>query len=462
MSQGSAAEPRDVSADSTAADAQLTDERRGRKAALASLVGGTLEYYDFYIYATAASLVFGQIFFDSTGVLATLSSLATFGVAYLARPFGALILGHLGDRIGRRSILIITVAVMGACTFLIGALPTYDQAGIIAPILLVVLRIGQGISAGAETAGASSITIEHAPVGRRGYFASFSTVGLSSGFVLASLAFLPVAAMDEADRLSWGWRIPFLISIVLVIIGYYVRRQLAEPEVFKEVKNEQATASVPVAEVLRRQPGDFIRVILMSLVFALNTLIPVFGLSYATNTVGLDSQVMLWVTIAANALAVVCLPLSGRLSDRFGRKPVYVVGAFGCAASTFVYFSAISTGNYALVFGAGILLTGVFYSGCAGVYTSYFPELFSVKTRFTGMALGLQLALVLSGFAPTIATSLVGEDPANWMPAALLGAGLSAVAGLTALLTRETAHVPLEELGPPGRAVSAVVPDSVQ
>jgi MFS family permease len=428
-------------------DSQLTDERRGRKAALASLVGGALEYYDFYIYATAASLVFGKIFFDGTGVLATLSSLATFGVAYLARPFGALILGHLGDRIGRRSILILTVSLMGTCTFLIGALPTYDQVGIIAPILLVVLRVGQGISAGAETAGASSITIEHAPVGRRGYFASFSTVGLSAGFVLASLSFLPVVAMDEAAQLSWGWRIPFLLSAVLMIIGFFVRRQLAEPEVFKGIKNERATATVPVAEVLRRQPADFIRVVLMSLVFTLNTLVPVFGLSYATNTVGLDSGAMLWVTISANALAVVCLPLAGRISDRIGRRTVYAVGGFGCAASTFIYFSAISTGNYVLVFCAGILLTGVFYSGCAGVYTSYFPELFSVKTRFTGMALGLQVGLVFSGFAPTIATGMVGEDPANWMPAAVLGAGLAALAGLTALLTRETAHVPLTDLG---------------
>lgn len=428
-------------------EGQLTDARRGRKAALASFVGGTLEYYDFYIYATAASLLFGKVFFSGSGLVATLSSLATFGVAYLARPVGALVLGHFGDKFGRRRVLLLTVGLMGVCTFLIGVLPTYEQVGILAPILLVILRIGQGFSAGAETAGASSITIEHAPVGQRGFFASFSTVGLSAGFVLASLVFVPIAAMPEADRLAWGWRVPFLLSVILMVIGFLVRRQLAEPEVFKETKQENRTASVPVLQVLRRQPADFVRVVLMSLVFALNTLVPVFGLSYATNTVGLDSSVMLWVTVAGNAVALIALPLLGGLSDRVGRKPVYAIGAFGCAVSTFIYFNSISTGNYALIFAAGILVTGIFYSGCAGVYTSFFPELFSVQTRFTGMALGLQLALVLSGFTPAIATALVGTDPANWMPAALLGGGLSVLAGIAALTARETAKTPLEELG---------------
>ncbi|HEV8177742.1 MAG TPA: MFS transporter, partial [Gemmatimonadales bacterium] len=245
-----------------------TDERqlkRAKKAALAAFLGGALEYYDFFIYATAASLIFSKIFFPAGDpTIALLASFATFGVAYVARPFGAVVFGHLGDKIGRKNTLVMTLVLMGGATFLIGVLPDFNTAGYWAPALLVLLRLMQGLSAGAETAGASALTTEEAPEGRRGFFASFAMSGISFGIVLASLAFLPVAAMSEADRLSWGWRIPFWLSILVLIVAFLVRRSLDEPEVFEEKHDHGELVKLPFVKMFRTHPAQFFQVALMS------------------------------------------------------------------------------------------------------------------------------------------------------------------------------------------------------
>src|SRR4051795_13344443 len=244
-----------------------TAERMPKKAALASFVGSALEYYDFFIYGAAAGLVFPEVFFpDSDPSTATLLSLATFGVAYVARPIGAVIIGHFGDRVGRKRMLVLTLLMMGLATFLIGALPSYAAVGVLAPVLLVALRLLQGLSASGEQAGANSLTLEHAPEGRRGFFTSFTLTGTQAGLILANLVFLPVALLPDEQLFSWGWRIPFFLSAVVVAVGYWVRRSLPEAPEFEKVEQAHAVAKLPIAVLMRDHWLSVIRVIICALV----------------------------------------------------------------------------------------------------------------------------------------------------------------------------------------------------
>ncbi|WP_457973032.1 MFS transporter [Arthrobacter sp. D1-17] len=423
--------------------------KRARKAALAAFLGGALEYYDFFIYATAASLVFSKIFFPAGDpTVALLASFATFGVAYVARPFGAVVFGHLGDRIGRKNTLVLTLVLMGAATFLIGVLPDFNTAGYWAPALLVVLRLMQGLSAGAETAGASALSTEEAPTGRRGFFASFAMSGISAGIVLASLAFLPVAAMSEADRLSWGWRIPFWGSILVLIVAYLVRRSLDEPEVFEEKHDHGELVKLPFAKMFKTHPAQFFQVALMSFETVTNTFMQAFGLAYAVS-VGVPASTMLWVSIAGNVLAIATQPLMAHLSDRFGRRPVFIAGVLGSGIMIFVYFSVISTGNIPMIFLTSTLITAGTYAMSNAIYPAWFSELFNVKVRYSGMAIGLQIGILCAGFTPLLGTALVGADKANWGPAAWIVAASSVLAVAGALWAKETSKTPLRELGNP-------------
>ncbi|GAA1271848.1 MFS transporter [Arthrobacter pascens] len=423
--------------------------KRAKKAALAAFLGGALEYYDFFIYATAASLIFSRIFFPSGDpTIALLASFATFGVAYVARPFGAVVFGHLGDKIGRKNTLVLTLVLMGSATFLIGVLPDFNTAGYWAPALLVVLRLMQGLSAGAETAGASALSTEEAPEGRRGFFASFAMSGISAGIVLASLAFLPVAAMGEADRLAWGWRIPFWLSLVVLIVAYMVRRSLDEPEVFEEKHDHGELVKLPFAKMFKTHPAQFFQVALMSFETVTNTFMQSFGLAYAVS-VGVPASTMLWVSIVGNIIAIGSQPLFARLSDRFGRRPVFITGVLGSGAMIFVYFSVISTGNVAMIFLTSTLITAGTYSMSNAIYPAWFSELFNVKVRYSGMAIGLQIGILCAGFTPLLGTALVGADKANWAPAAWIVAASSVLAVAGALWARETSKTPLRELGNP-------------
>ena len=423
--------------------------KRAKKAALAAFLGGALEYYDFFIYATAASLIFSRIFFPSGDpTIALLASFATFGVAYVARPFGAVVFGHLGDKIGRKNTLVLTLVLMGSATFLIGVLPDFNTAGYWAPALLVVLRLMQGLSAGAETAGASALSTEEAPEGRRGFFASFAMSGISAGIVLASLAFLPVAAMGEADRLAWGWRIPFWLSLVVLIVAYMVRRSLDEPEVFEEKHDHGELVKLPFAKMFKTHPAQFFQVALMSFETVTNTFMQSFGLAYAVS-VGVPASTMLWVSIVGNIIAIGSQPLFARLSDRFGRRPVFITGVLGSGAMIFVYFSVISTGNVAMIFLTSTLITAGTYSMSNAIYPAWFSELFNVKVRYSGMAIGLQIGILCAGFTPLLGTALVGADKANWAPAAWVVAASSVLAVTGALWARETSKTPLRELGNP-------------
>jgi len=437
----------------TTAGGGSTTERVPRKAALASFVGSMLEYYDFFVFGSAAGLVFPTVFFaDSDPRTATLLSLMTFGVAYVARPIGAVIIGHFGDRVGRKKMLVLTLLMMGASTFLIGALPSYAAIGVAAPILLVVLRIFQGLSAAGEQSGANSLTLEHAPEGRRGFFTSFTLSGTQAGLILATLVFIPVSALPEEQLYSWGWRIPFFLSAFVVAVGYWVRRTLPEPPEFEQVERTEGVAKLPVAVLFRNHWASVLRVILCALVSVVSTIVATWSLAYATGETGpqLDKPTYLWVIVAANVVALGAIPMWARLSDRIGRRPVFVAGALGSAVCIFPFLWAVGHGNFALIFVFGVLLSGVVYSAANGVWPSLYGEMFGTKVRYSGMAIGTQIGFALGGFSPTIAAAIVGEGANGWLPVAWLAAAAATVAGLCALTARETAHVPLARLGEPG------------
>ena len=428
------------------------DESKVRRAAAASFFGSMLEYYDFYIYASAAALIFGRLFFSaSAGATGTLAALATFGVGYIARPIGGIVLGSLGDRIGRKKVMLFTVVLMGTSTFLIGCLPTYKSIGLLAPLLLVVLRLAQGFSAGGEQAGANSLTLEHAPARKRAFFTSWTLTGTQVGFILASIVFVAIAALPEDALLSWGWRIPFWCSAVVMVVAYMIRRTLEEPEVFEQARQaNQDDRRVPALAVVRSHPLEILRVMLCAFVAVNGTTFTIFGLAYATgDEIGLSATTMLWVAIFANACALVIIPVTAMVADRIGRKPVFITGAIGGAITMFVYFFALSTGNIALILLGAFLVTSLFYSMFEATWPSFFAEMFSTEVRYSGTAIGTQFGFGLAGFAPTIGYAIIGDGKYGWLPVTVMVAVVLAIAAAAAATARETYLTPMAELGKP-------------
>lgn len=429
------------------AETETDAVRTPRKAALASWIGSAVEYYDFFIYGTAAALIFPKLFFSAGNPqAAAIASFATFGVAYITRPLGAVALGHIGDRFGRKKVLTFTLLLMGLSTFMIGCLPTYDQIGILSPILLVIARLLQGVSAAGEQAGANSMTLEHAPANKRAFFTSFTLSGTQAGLILATLVFLPITQMPEAQMLSWGWRIPFFLSALVVAVGFWVRRTLPETPVF-EKEQENETAGLPVAVLFRKQWDDVLRVIFAALVSVVSTIFSVFTLSYAVNTMKIDRPTMLTVLILANVVALGAIPAFAALADRIGRRPVFIFGALGSAALIWPYMWAISQGNLPLIFVFGILLSGVVYSAANGVWPSLYGEMFDTKVRLSGMAIGTQIGFALGGFAPVISAALLGDGPTGWVPVAAFVTATAGIAAVSIVTARETYRTPMEMLG---------------
>ncbi|MEV4974696.1 MFS transporter [Streptomyces scopuliridis] len=426
-----------------------TPQGKPRKAAFAAWIGSVLEYYDFFIYGSAAALIFPKVFFSPDDpATATLISLATFGVAYAARPVGALFLGHFGDRLGRRKIMVWTLVLMGVSTFLIGCLPTYAQVGTLAPVLLVLMRVLQGLSAAGEQASANAMTLEHAPENRRGYYTSFTLNGTQAGQILATLAFIPVAALPDEQLYSWGWRIPFLLSVVAAVAGYLIRRNLDETPVFQQASADQDVARMPLVELVRNHWADVLRVVAAALIATASTIFSVWALTYATSdAVGLSKSGMLWASGCANAVALLAIPLWARLSDRIGRKPVFLTGALGCAVMIYVYLWAISTGSYPLVFATGLLFFGVVYSAANGIWPSFYGEMFPARVRLSGMAVGTQIGFAFAGFAVTFAARIAGPDGDNWKGVATFTAVFCVICAIAVATGRETHKVPTAELG---------------
>ncbi|MFJ9157785.1 MFS transporter [Streptomyces griseoviridis] len=420
-----------------------------RKAAAAAWIGSALEYYDFFIYGSAAALIFPKVFFDASDpATATLLSLATFGVAYAARPVGALFLGHFGDRVGRKKIMVFTLILMGVSTFLIGCLPTRAQVGTLAPVLLVLCRVLQGISAAGEQASAGSMTLEHAPPGRRGFFTSFTLGGTQGGQLLATLVFLLVAQLPEDQLLAWGWRVPFWLSIAVAVVGYVIRRRLDETPAFARQAASEGVVRLPLVVLMREHWRDVLRVVAGALIASVSTIFTVWALAYATSdAVGMSRSSMLWVGALANLVALAAIPLWATLSDRVGRRPVYLIGAVGSAVTMFLYLWAISTGSYPLILLLGVVSLGVVYSAANGVWPSFYGEMFTTRVRLSGVAIGTQIGFAVAGFAVTFAAEIAGPDGTGWSAVALFTAALCVPPVIAAITARETHTVPTEHLG---------------
>ena len=381
-----------------------------KRVLVASAVGSALEWYDFFIYGTAAALVFGKLFFPKADpTIGTLLSFATFGVAFVARPFGGLFFGHLGDRIGRKPVLVITLMLVGAGTFLIGLLPTYDSVGIWAALLLVLLRLVQGFGAGAEYGGAVIMAVEHAPPGKRGLYGSVAPLGVTVGLLLANAVFWPFATMPEADFLSWGWRVPFLLSIVLILVGFYIRAKVSETPVFAEIAANNRAARSPVVEAVRRHPREFLVVVGARLAEnGLGYLFPVFALSYMTQQLQLPKPMILSGNMLAYTVQLLTIPFFSWLSDRIGRRPVYMGGAIFSALFAFPFFLLVNTQSQPVIYFALILGIAVGVAAMFGPQAAYFAELFGARLRYSGFAFARELGSILAGGpAPFVASALL-------------------------------------------------------
>ena len=414
-----------------------------KKVAIASLIGTSIEWYDFFLYGTAAALIFNRLFFPTFDPLTgTLAALGTYAVGFAARPIGGIVCGHFGDRIGRRSMLVITLMIMGIATFLIGLLPTYDQVGIWAPILLVLLRIAQGFGLGGEWGGAVLMAVEHSPIGKRGFYGSFPQIGLPIGLLLSTLVFGVVSRLPEAALFSWGWRVAFLISVVMVGVGLYIRLSVEEPEVFKKVKQTRTESKRPILEALRRHPKNMLLVmgarILENGVFYLFS---VFVLTYATlPAIGFSRSMILYAVSAAAFVQIFTIPTFGVLSDRVGRRPIYLFGAIFTGLFAFPFFWLIDTSSSALLFLSLVLALSVGHAAMYAPQASFFAELFGTRVRYSGLSVGYQLASVLAGgFSPIIAIGLLQQTGSSW-PISLYIIGMAVITTLSVYLASETAH----------------------
>ncbi len=428
-------------------DPGVVPARTPKRAALASFLGSVVEYYDFFIFGSAAAIVFPKIFFPSdSAVTGTLASLATFGVAYVARPIGSVVLGHLGDRIGRKRVLLATLLMMGLATILIGLLPTYGTIGIAAPIALVVLRLVQGISAGAEQGGASSMTLEHSPEGKRAFYTSFTLGGTQAGQLLATLVFIPVAMLPDDHLLTWGWRVPFLLSSAVLLLAFWIRRGLDETPVFAEAASEDALVRSPILELLKHYKLDMLRVIGISLYATSGTIMGVFALAYGADAGTVDRTVLLWAAAIANLTQVITIPMWALAGDRVGRRPILVLGLAGVAVSYYMYFAAIGAGSIVWIFVVSVFF-GAVGSGKNGVVAAFTAETFDERVRYSGFAISTQLGYVLAGFTPAIGFALLGSGAWGWVPVAVFGTACLVVSAACTLAGRETSAVQMTKLG---------------
>ncbi|WP_394836310.1 MHS family MFS transporter [Pendulispora rubella] len=431
-----------ISPDTTAAPRRAPDLRALRRVVGASFIGTAIEWYDYFIYGSAAALVFARQFFPQLSPVAgTLAAFATYSVGFLARPLGGVLMGHFGDRAGRKSMLVLSLMIMGLATAAIGLLPTYATAGIWAPILLVALRFIQGLAVGGEWGGAVLMAVEHAPPKRRGFYGSFPQMGVPGGLILANLVFLATSRGLGSERFDdWGWRLPFLASFVLVAVGLAIRLKVEESPDFAELREGAAAgtkARAPILEVLRTQwktvllaGGAFIGTNAIGYIFM------AYVLSYATKQLGFSRDHILRLSLSATLVWLVTIPWAAALSDRHGRRRVVLVGSMGLMLWAAAFFPLIDTRATAGVLAALVVMAvalGLVY----GPQAALFAELFAVRLRYSGVSLGYQIGAVLGGgIAPTVATALFAAGQGSW-PITVYLTGVAALSlGCLAVLTR--------------------------
>ncbi|MEU4447637.1 MFS transporter [Actinosynnema sp. NPDC050801] len=416
-----------------------TGGKRLRRVVGASVVGTALEWYDFFIYGFAVTLVFNELFFvtedPATGAIV---GFATFGVGFAVRPLGGFLFGHLGDRIGRRSTLVLTTLVMGVSTGLIGLLPTYDSIGVAAPILLTVLRMCQGLGAGAEFGGASTLLAEHAPPRRRGFFTSFAQTGVQLGLLSGTVVFLLVELLPRQVVLDWAWRIPFLFSFVLIAVALYVRLRVDESPVFQRMAEQRTAVKLPVLDALRRYPRNFgigigAHVCDTAIVYIYAT----YSLAYITKNLALPRWVGLTGVVAFGVVVIVLQPVYGALSDRIGRRPLNLFSVVFTAAFAFPFVLLLDTREPVLIWVALVVATAFGLAPMIAVQPAFYAELFGARVRYTGFAASREIGAALAGFSPLVAAALVARAGGEGWPVALWMIGTAAVSFVAFLLSAE-------------------------
>lgn len=427
-----------------------TERKNARLAAFSGFFGSTIEYFDFVCFASASALVFNHVFFGAWGgKTGTIASLATFGVAYVARPLGAIIFGTLGDRIGRTRTLVYTLVLMGAATFLIGCLPTPDVIGVWAPILLVFLRILQGLSAGGEQAGSNSLTSEKAPKEKRGLFTGWTMIGVAFGTTLGSAVFIPLAANPEFLH-SWGWRLPFLAAGPLAFFALWIRKHVEEPQAFVAVQQDiaagkPAAQSVPLVGLIRVHWKNLLRVIFCSLFALAGSLGNVFFVTYATNYTSIE--VPRYLTLLT-ILGLVTIPVAlgwAVLSDKIGRRPIFIGSVIGMGVLVPMIFVGMQSNSWLLII-VGMAFFQCLAAGGNIVQAPLYTEMFPTSVRYTGYAVGTQVGLLLVGFAPAIMAGMVKPGAWGWVPVAVFAAVCWLAAAIAAFTARETRGMSVSEI----------------
>jgi metabolite-proton symporter len=419
-----------------------------RKVVLASLIGTTIEWYDFFLYGSAAALVFNKLFFPEFEPLTgTLLAFATYALGFVARPIGGIVFGHFGDRVGRKRLLMLSLVLMGVATTLIGLLPTYARIGAWAPVLLVALRLVQGFAVGGEWGGAVLLAAEHGDARRRGFWASWPQAGVPAGNLLAAgvLAIL-AARLSDAEFLAWGWRVPFLLSAVLVAIGWWIRTSVAESRTFERERAGEAPPKVPALEVLRERPRGLLTGAGLRLGENISYyIITTFSITYMIEAGHLSKAQALDAILIGAAVHFFAIPALGRLSDRIGRRPVYAAGGLGMAAFGFLFFRMLGSGDMVQVV-AAIVVALVLHGAMYGPQAAFIAELFPTRIRYSGASIAYQLTSIVAGsLAPIIAVALYHQEKSS-LPVSIYVGAACLVSGIAALLARETRGVELSAI----------------
>ncbi|HUO67100.1 MAG TPA: MFS transporter [Gammaproteobacteria bacterium] len=432
-----------------------------RRVALASMVGTSIEWYDFFVFGTASAQVFGRLFFPTFSPLAgTLAAFASFAVGFVARPVGGLVFGHIGDRIGRKTTLVLTLTMMGLATFLMGLMPTYAMIGVWAPILMVALRFVQGLAVGGEWGGAVLMATEHAQGERRGFFGSFAQIGSAVGGLMSNGMFLLMHQLPEDDFVSWGWRVPFLLSIVLVLVGLFIRLRIMESPVFAQMKQTRRLAKVPAVELLRSDARNVL--LAAGLYMAHGTLfyaMTVYTLAYTTTQYGLSQNTYLIGLTAAGAIQCLTIPMYGALSDKLGRRPVIIFGTLFIVAFALPLDLLITSQVAVLTWLAVVISICIGHNAVYSPTAALYSEMFPAHVRYSGASLGYQLGGAIAGFVPLAAASLVGAAGGAYWPIATLIAGGGLIGFVCILLVRPLAKTHADEsaveVGEAGAEVSS-------